>query len=234
MKKRFVSALLCVLLALTAVTAASCGRTQSDPPSDDPAASADPAYSLPESGEETQSEDLSAEEKSPDSSAQDVSEPPEATPDEYFTFTLLEDGTYEIKAKDPGKLPGTVVIPETHGGKDVTRVAYRAFYQSGAVRAVIPQSVKSIGAEAFFGCVELVSVELGGALPVALPAPPVASTSPAARFDSTAGRLDQPRLSLCPPPLVILRSGATKDLIRKRIPNGKTFCRAVRHGRRDF
>ncbi|MBP5657522.1 MAG: hypothetical protein J6X52_03260, partial [Clostridia bacterium] len=153
MKKRFVSALLCVLLALTAVAAASCGRTQSDPPSDDPAASADPASSLPESGEETQSEDLSAEEKSPDSSAQDVSEPPEATPDEYFTFTLLEDGTYEIAADKTKTMPEQLVLPSEHEGKPVTRIAAEAFTRiSDFVTLVIPDSVVSIGERAFYYC----------------------------------------------------------------------------------
>ena len=37
-----------------------------------------------------------------------------ATSDEYFDFMLLEDGTYEITAKDVNNIPANVVIPSVH------------------------------------------------------------------------------------------------------------------------
>ena len=41
----------------------------------------------------------------------------EATPDEYFVFSLMDDGTYSVRAKDVNNMPAEVIIPATHQGK---------------------------------------------------------------------------------------------------------------------
>ncbi len=62
------------------------------------------------SAEESSEEDSSEEESSEEESVEDL----EPTPDEYFTFTLLEDGTYEIAADRTKTMPEQLVLPSEH------------------------------------------------------------------------------------------------------------------------
>ena len=81
------------------------------------------------------------------------------TPDEYFEFTLREDGTYSIKAKDVNNMPSEVVIPSTYNGKTVTSIDHSAFQScSSLASVVIGDSVTSIDPHAFSNCSSLVSV----------------------------------------------------------------------------
>ena len=81
------------------------------------------------------------------------------TGDEYFNFTLLEDDTYAIRAKDVNNMPANVVLPKNHDGKSVTSVGDLAFYHcSGLTSVTIPDSVTSIGFVAFGNCISLQSV----------------------------------------------------------------------------
>lgn len=90
-------------------------------------------------------------------------EKPEPTPDEYFTFTLLDDGTYEIKAKNVNNMPENVIIPDKHDGKAVTSIGESAFsYCSKLTSVTIPDSVKLIGNSAFYSCSGLCSVPIPG------------------------------------------------------------------------
>lgn len=76
----------------------------------------------------------------------------EATPDEYFRFSLLNDDTYEISARYQDMPPRTV-IPATHEGKPVTAIAKDAFKDRTSIDEIkIPSSVTSIGESAFRGC----------------------------------------------------------------------------------
>ena len=84
-----------------------------------------------------------------------------ATPDEYFTFTLLEDGTYSVEAKDKNNMPNEVVIPSTYNGKAITVIGYRAFDWCGSLASIIiPDSITSIGSSAFAYCDSLVSITI--------------------------------------------------------------------------
>lgn len=90
---------------------------------------------------------------------------PIATPDEYFIFTLLEDGTYSIKAKDVDNMPSEVVIPSTYNGKNITYIDGDAFaYCNSITSIIIPVSVKSIGYEAFLGCQNLENLVISDGL----------------------------------------------------------------------
>ena len=85
----------------------------------------------------------------------------QATPAEYFNFELLEDGTYEITAKDTNNMPAEVVIPSSYDGKPVTVIGECAFTEcSSLTKLVIPASITTIEnsseeAPAIAGCVNL-------------------------------------------------------------------------------
>lgn len=67
------------------------------------------------------------------------------SPEEYFNFTLLEDDTYSIVAKDVENMPSEVIIPATYNGKAVTEIYYNAFLSlDGDHSFVIPDSITSI------------------------------------------------------------------------------------------
>lgn len=81
------------------------------------------------------------------------------TADTYFNFTLLDDDTYSIAAKDVNNLPTTVVLPAEHDGKAVTVIAPSAFEESKIEKIYIPQSYTEIGSYAFVRCSLLKTVE---------------------------------------------------------------------------
>ena len=83
-------------------------------------------------------------------------EPVEPTPDEYFIFTLLDDGTYEIGAKDVNDMPAKVLIPATHDGLPVSRIAEHGFENCAFITNIFfSYNVSSIGNFAFSGCYDL-------------------------------------------------------------------------------
>ena len=85
----------------------------------------------------------------------------QVTPAEYFNFELLEDGTYEITAKDTNNMPAEVVIPSSYNGKPVTVIGECAFTEcSSLTKLIIPASITTIEnssdeAPAIAGCVNL-------------------------------------------------------------------------------
>lgn len=90
-----------------------------------------------------------------------------ATPSEYFTFTLLEDGTYSIKAKNVTNMPEDVVLPTTYNGRVVTQIAEFAFVEmdmstgniknqyTALEKLIIPEGYTTVGEHAFLGCTNL-------------------------------------------------------------------------------
>ena len=85
--------------------------------------------------------------------------------DEYFVFNLLEDGTYEVLARYLD-LPKRLVIPSTYNGKIVTKIAdeFGSFDEDVPNRSVeeivIPNTVTSIGENAFYKYTRLSSVTI--------------------------------------------------------------------------
>lgn len=87
-----------------------------------------------------------------------------------FTYTLLEDGTYEVSLNT--KVSGLdiaedfilenvtkIVIPDEYKGIPVTSIGERAFqYCENLKSVIISEFVTSIGAQAFYGCEDLARV----------------------------------------------------------------------------
>lgn len=75
-----------------------------------------------------------------------------------LTYTLLDDGTYSVKATNTS-IAGDIVIPSTYNGKAVTAIARYGFRNCDGIRKVIiPDSVIIIDEEAFYDCDGLISV----------------------------------------------------------------------------
>ena len=95
-----------------------------------------------------------------------------ATPAEYFTFTLLGNGTYSIATKDVTNIPENVVLPTTYKGRPVTQIEEFAFIginmSTGNIdntcttmkTIAIPEGYTTIGRLAFFLCSSLERVIL--------------------------------------------------------------------------
>ena len=89
----------------------------------------------------------------------------QATPAGYFNFKLLEDGTYEITAKDVDDMSAEVVIPSSYNGKAVAVIGEEAFFNCESLTSIeIPDSITSIGDYAFFSCDSLTSVVIGNSV----------------------------------------------------------------------
>ena len=89
-----------------------------------------------------------------------------ATPDEYFIFTLLENGTYSVRAKNRNKMPAKVVLPSSYNGKAVTEITdgsltRGAFFACKDItKIVIPESISRIGNYAFENCIGLTEIKI--------------------------------------------------------------------------
>jgi len=82
----------------------------------------------------------------------------EAAGTEGLAYTLINGDTEYSVAKGTADTTGTVVIPATYNGKNVTAIDVNAFYGcTGLTSIVIPQTVTTIGNQAFMGCTGLTS-----------------------------------------------------------------------------
>lgn len=100
-----------------------------------------------------------------------------ATPARYFTFTLLDDDTYSIKAADVNNLPADLVIPSSYNGKPVTQIGDSCSFTldeisselvppfssltgdvGNLVTVTIPNTITKIGDLAFYNQQNLQSV----------------------------------------------------------------------------
>lgn len=81
----------------------------------------------------------------------------------YFSFTLLNDGTYSIKANPENKssLPSTIQIPKSYDNKAVTVIADSAFSNCSTITNVcIPDGIIKISYSAFYECNNLVNITI--------------------------------------------------------------------------
>lgn len=83
------------------------------------------------------------------------------TSNEYFIFTLLDDDTYSVRAKNVNNMPNNVIIPSTYNGKSVTFIENNAFMCcSNLFSVTIPDSVTSIGHQAFYMCSNITNITI--------------------------------------------------------------------------
>ena len=75
-----------------------------------------------------------------------------------LAFYLFPDDTYGVMAGTT-KYMENIVIPATYNGKAVTQILPEAFYRANNLKSItIPNSVKSIGDNAFYSCSSLTSI----------------------------------------------------------------------------
>ena len=82
------------------------------------------------------------------------------TGEEYFSFSLTENGTYAISAKDVNNLPTQVNLPKEYEGKSVTEIAEDGFIGASITKVVVPEGYTVIGDMAFKDCASLKTVSL--------------------------------------------------------------------------
>ncbi len=79
--------------------------------------------------------------------------------DDYFTFTMLQDGTYSVTAKKC--VPKNLIVPSEYKGVAVTVIGERAFSQSNFIENVeIPDSIVRIESYAFMDCKHLTKIDI--------------------------------------------------------------------------
>lgn len=76
-------------------------------------------------------------------------------------FILLPDGTYGVRAGEKAKDVAVIEIPDTYNGKAVTQILAGGFLGLSKLQEVIlPDSLKSVGNEAFKGCTILEHIHI--------------------------------------------------------------------------
>ena len=78
-----------------------------------------------------------------------------------LTFTLdTSSDTYSVKAKNT-EISGSIIIPETYGGKKVTVIEEDGFEECQKITSIVlPSSIKTIGSNAFYDCYALAQINI--------------------------------------------------------------------------
>ena len=76
-----------------------------------------------------------------------------------FVYKVVTDG-YSVKATPYGKTKTTLTVPENKSDLDVVAIEAFAFEDAKASEITLPATIKSIGREAFSGCVNLKKMDL--------------------------------------------------------------------------
>lgn len=77
-----------------------------------------------------------------------------------FAYTLLSDGTYEVRANNTDAIDSHLTIPSTYKNTAVTAIAENGFKNLPITSLDIPNSIKTIGSGAFEDC-SLCSITFG-------------------------------------------------------------------------
>ena len=88
--------------------------------------------------------------------------PAQGAAEEYgglFSSNTLPDGTLEL-ASFNGRGTDFIRVPELVGGRTVSRIGDRAFYNKWVKKVVLPWSIETIGREAFKYCTYLESIDM--------------------------------------------------------------------------
>lgn len=79
-----------------------------------------------------------------------------------YEYKLLDDGTYAIKSATKGYFADKAIIPDTYKGKPVSTISSGAFKEKTQIKAVVvSENIKKIESQAFFGCANVVDLNLG-------------------------------------------------------------------------
>jgi len=86
---------------------------------------------------------------------------PSVTPPQYFSFSLLPNGTYGVSINNNADCPEKISIPTHYKGKRVTEISNFAFSdRASLVSITIPEGITHIGDSAFEGCSSLSGVDI--------------------------------------------------------------------------
>lgn len=81
-----------------------------------------------------------------------------AASEDLFEFTPVSGG-YAIAAAPAAALPDDLVLPNSHNGEPVVKIAKNGFENTAIKTIILPVGIVEIGDQAFSGCSQLVSAE---------------------------------------------------------------------------
>lgn len=89
----------------------------------------------------------------------------DTSPEEFFSFTLLEDDSYSIKLKNIDHAQEKIIIPDVYRLKKVSAIESFGFSDCTIIKEIyIPDSITTIGTAAFRGCTGLTRIEISNSV----------------------------------------------------------------------